>query len=92
VSTKKQRAVWRSMVGVVFHRVDGYGGSAWCGRPWHHTHARTVLCRATTCRGCQREWAAIHGGVTRSAGGMWKVDGRRYRSRRLALLSTLEVR
>jgi hypothetical protein len=80
------------MATATYCRVDGYGGSSWCGKPWREIYAAVNVARDVNCRGCEREWCKLHGGVTRSAGGMWKVDGRRYRSRRLALLSTLEAR
>jgi hypothetical protein len=92
VSTKQQRAYRRELTSTTLHRVDGYGGTSWCGKPWHALLGATVASRFISCRACEREWCWLHGGVKRSAGGMWKVDGRRYRSRRLALLSTLEAR
>lgn len=93
MTTKKYRAMMRDRARHPMHMVDGYGGTAWCGAPWRDVIAATIAWRLITCPGCSRAhgrlWASQTPGLRRTRGGLWTLGGRRYRSRRLALMSNL---
>lgn len=93
MSTKVYRAMMRDRAKHPMHMVDGYGGAGWCGKPWGGIVAATVKWRLITCPACNREhdrvWASHTPGIRRTRSGAWAIGGRRYRSRRLALCSTL---
>ena len=86
MSTKSQRARMRLRA---MHMVDGYGGRSWCDKPWHSLVGVTNDWRSITCPACMaehdRQWAVRTG--LRKSRGMWVIAGRRYRTRRLALMS-----
>lgn len=46
---------------MTYHLVDGYGGSSWCGKPWHDVQgvATVAAVHKVNCSGCKSIYNAL---------------------------------